>query len=219
MQFPGTVFFEANTAMVGAWSTYFIQWMILFSLFAALVGVHNCGMRYFFALGRDGVFPRLLAMTDRKTHTPYHAGELQICCLIVLLGTFMIAGADPMIDIVTGFGGVIVLINTFLWAWVSAASLAYFWKRRDVSVWETKVAPILSVLVMLTLCTVILIWYTDITGARGVYAQMPWVIPVVIVIGVAYALWLRKSRPQTYAILGQLSINEGLDVDAVDSSA
>jgi hypothetical protein len=43
---------------------------------------------------------------------------------------------------------------------------------------------------------------------------MTWVIPVVIVIGVVYALWLRKNRPQTYAILGQLSINEGLDSDA-----
>jgi amino acid transporter len=218
IEFPGTVFFEANTAMVGSGSTYFIQWMILFSVFAALLGVHNFGMRYFFALGRDGVFPRLLAKTNPKTHAPYHAGELQICCLIVLLGAFMLAGADPMIDIVTGFGGVIVLINTFLWAWVSAASLAYFWKRHDVSVWETKVAPILSVLIMLTLCAVILIWYTDITGTGGVYAQMPWVIPVVIVIGVVYALWLRKNRPQTYAILGQLSINEGLDGDAVSSA-
>jgi len=91
--------------------------------------------------------------------------------LVVLLGAFMVAGADPMTDIVTGFGGLVVLINTFLWAWVSAAALAYFWKRRDVSVWETKVAPILSVLIMLTLCAVILIWYTDITGAGGVYAR------------------------------------------------
>ena len=82
--------------------------------------------------------------------------------------------------------------------------------RRDVSVWETKVAPILSVLIMLTLCAVILNWYTDITGTDGVYAQMPWMIPVVVVMGVVYARWLRKNRPQTYAILGQLSVNEGL---------
>ena len=73
-------------------------------------------MRYYFALGRDGVFPRLLARTNPRTHAPYHAGELQTCCLMVLPGAFMVAGADPMIDIVTGFGGVIVLINTFLWA-------------------------------------------------------------------------------------------------------
>ena len=215
---PGTVFFEANTAMVGSWSTALIQWLTVFSLFAALLGVHNFGMRYFFALGRDGVLPRSLAKTNPKTHAPYHAGELQICCLIVLLGAFMVAGADPMIDIVTGFGGVIVLINTFLWAWVSAAALAYFWKRRDVSVWETKVAPILSVLIMLTLCAVILIWYTDITGAGGVYARLPWMIPVVLVMGVAYARWLRTNRPQTYAILGQLSVNEGLESDDDDSS-
>lgn len=75
-------------------------------------------------------------------------------------------------------------------------------------------APILSVLIMLTLCAVILIWHTDITGAGGVYAQLPWMIPVVIAMGVVYALWLRKNRPQTYAILGQLSVNEGLDSNA-----
>ncbi|MFN0179588.1 MAG: amino acid permease [Gemmatimonadales bacterium] len=205
--------------MVGSWSTALIQWLILFSLFAALLGVHNFGMGYFFALGRDGVLPRLLAKTSPRTHAPYHAGELQIGCLVVLLGAFMAAGADPMTDIVTGFGGVIVLINTFLWAWVSAAALAYFWKRRDVSVWETKVAPALSVLIMLTLCAVILIWYTDITGAGGVYTQLPWMIPAVIVMGVVYALWRRHNRPQTYAILGQLSVSEGLDSNARIPSA
>jgi amino acid transporter len=207
----GVMFFVANTNMVGQWSTDLIQWMLCFSFFAALLGVHNFGMRYFFALGRDHVFPHVLAKTHPKTHAPYHAGELQIVCLIVLLGGFMLAGADPMIDIVTGFGGVIVLINTFLWAWVSAAALAYFWKRRDVSVWETKVAPIVATVIMLVLCAVILYWYTDITGAGGIYTQMPWIIPFVIVIGVIYALWLRKNRPATYAILGQLSINEGLE--------
>ena len=55
-------------------------------------------------------------------------------------------------------------------------------------------------------------------GAGGVYAQMPWMIPVVIVLGVVYAHWLRMKRPQTYAILGQLSVNEDLDRNIADSS-
>jgi hypothetical protein len=69
---------------------------------------------------------------------------------------------------------------------------------------------------MLVLCVVILIWYTDITGATGVLRQLPWIIPPILLFGVVYALWLRRYRPATYAIVGQLSISEGLDVSAAE---
>jgi len=43
-------------------------------------------------------------------------------------------------------------------------------------------------------------------------------IPVVILMGVVYARRLRTNRRQTYAILGQLSVTEGLDSNVADSS-
>jgi len=48
---------------------------------------------------------------------------------------------------------------------------------------------------------------------------MPWIIPVLTVVGIVYALWLPRHRPQTYAVLGQQSVNAVLDSRKNQTSA
>ncbi len=199
----GTVFFLMNSRYVGAWSTDLIQWLILFSLFAALLGTHNNASRYLFALGRDHILPQSLRKIDPVSNVPRNAGGAQIGCLLIMLGFFMVIGADPMVDIVTGFGGVIVLINVVLWAWVSAAAYRYFRSRRDITLWVGRIAPALSTVVFSGFAASILFFYRQIVDPRSIYIFMPAVIPLVVLSGVAYGAFLRRYEPDIFAGLGR----------------
>ena len=59
---PGNFLFAINTQYVGSWSTTAMQWLVLTSIFAAVLSMHNALNRYLFALGRNGALPSSLGI-------------------------------------------------------------------------------------------------------------------------------------------------------------
>ncbi len=53
--------------------------LLLGSAFAALLALHNVANRYFYAMGREGLLPRHLAVTHAKRHSPWLAGWCSRC--------------------------------------------------------------------------------------------------------------------------------------------
>lgn len=123
--------------------------LLLLSAFAALLALHNASNRYAFALGREGLLPRVFGRTQPDTHSPYVAGMAQSALALVVIAVFAVTGLDPYLGLLLwgsalGFLGIIVL-----WALCSLAVMVYLRRNAaDAGLWRTTVAPLLSFLAL-----------------------------------------------------------------------
>jgi amino acid transporter len=88
----GGLFFVPNSELVGELSTSVMEWLLITSIFAALLAFHNAAARYFFVMAREGLLPRGLARTHPRHGAPVAANVLQIVIVAVIVAAFALAG-------------------------------------------------------------------------------------------------------------------------------
>src|SRR3712207_8618324 len=69
--------------------------LVVSSVYASQIALHNAINRYAFALSRDGVLPRWVGTVHPRFGSPYRAGLLQTALAVVVIAVFAVAGADP----------------------------------------------------------------------------------------------------------------------------
>jgi amino acid transporter len=201
---PGNFVFAANERFVGAASTHAMHVLIVTSLFAAVLALHNATARYLFALGREGLLSRALGRTHPRHHSPYIASRVQLAIAALIIAGFAIGGADPYLLLGTSMSGLGTLGIVALQAAAAAAVIGYFRRRRDPRIWTTVVAPLAGAAGLITACVLIVHNYSVLTGKpSGLVNQLPWLLVAAAVAGFAYALWLRGARPTVYAGIGE----------------
>ena len=62
-----------------------MQVLILTGSFACAMAFHNVAMRYFYAMGREGILPRALGRTHPTHRSPYVASVVQTCIAVALV--------------------------------------------------------------------------------------------------------------------------------------
>jgi amino acid transporter len=204
---PGSFVFNLSDQYLGSVWTDALNVLIVTSSFAAVLAFHNAASRYFYALGRDGTLPPVLARTHPRWHSPYIAGLFQIALLAAIVFGFAIAGLDPLTNLstaMTGFGAVGLMA---LLAVTSLAVLLFFWRRGERG-WAVTIAPALAT-AGLTAATVLAITnYPMLTGSTSdVINKLPWLHLIWIVGGLGVALWLRRRRPEIYERMGSTRVD------------
>ena len=63
---PGAMIFNVADEYLGSFLTDVLQLLLLVSLFAAFLALHNMATRYLFALGRARLLPSALGRTSRR---------------------------------------------------------------------------------------------------------------------------------------------------------
>lgn len=194
---PSGFVFAVNTQYVGQWSTTIMNVLLVTSTFAVLVAFHNTLSRYMFALGRSGVLPRTVGVTHPRWQSPHRASVTVTVLTLIVVGTFMVAGADPFTQLyawLVGVGTVGVLV---MQAATSVAVMVFFLrkKRTEFRLWSGAIAPILAAL-GLTAATYLAQTNWDIlAGATsGIPTVLPWLIVLAAIVGVAGAWATRRTR-------------------------
>ncbi|MFI9449825.1 APC family permease [Amycolatopsis sp. NPDC052450] len=176
--------------------------LLVVSLFAALLALHNSATRYLYALGRVGVLPRLLGKTSPRNGAPRYASIVQLAFGSAVALAFRLAGLDPVADLtasMTGFGTLGILT---LQLFAAVAILVYFRRTRDRRVVKTLIAPGLGAVGLGIIVTLAILNFPTLAGSsNGVVPHLPWLLLVVALAGLALAGWLRKFRPSVYAAL------------------
>jgi amino acid transporter len=182
------------------------QVLFLTSLLAALLSFHNTVARYLFALGREGVLPRGLGHTVRRSGAPKNASLTQSLLGLSVIAGFAVTGWDPLVQLffwggMTGGFGTLLLIAT-----TSLAVIAYFSRHRFTeNAWRRTIAPALA---SIALAAVIAVALANFAILLGVDAHDPrrWILPAVYpvaaVAGFVWALYLRRRNPAVYAAIG-----------------
>ena len=186
--------------------------LFITSLLAALIAFHNVVARYLFSLGREGVMPRVLAHTNPRTHAPMAGSLTQSVLALIVLAIFALIGAgkDVMFPVVTLFTwltnmGAFGLV--MLMALTSFAVIGYFRSEpHGLGPWAAQVAPLIAGVLLSVLFVAILMNFDVLIGLQEA-SILGWLLPVIVVLpgilGVFWALRLRKRRPEVYARVGR----------------
>lgn len=174
--------------------------LLLVSLFAALMALHNSATRYLFSLGRAGVLPRALSVT--RGGFPQTASITQLVFASAVAGLFALSGQPPLLSIVpvmTGFGTLGILSLQLI---AAIAVVVHFRRRRDPRWWSTFVAPGLGTVGLAVIVLLAIVNFPTLAGSDAlVIALLPWLLVVAVVIGLILARYLKSRRPAIYDAL------------------
>lgn len=216
---PVNFVFDMNTKYVGSWSTHIMQILVVTSVFAVLLAFHNTLSRYLFSLGRAEFLPKALGRTHRTHQSPSVASLALSTFTVVVLGVFMIAGADPFAIIyswLVGIGTVGVLV---LQASGAAAVIGFFLRRRGGNLWKTMIAPALGGVGLLIAIVLAVANFDQLSGAtEGIATFLPWLVPIALVVGLVVGL--ARTRNGVSPDLGDVpEISDAADASLTDAQA
>jgi len=138
---PSAMLFGLTTQFVGSWLTEVFGWIVLTSLFAAMLAFQNSAARYLFSMGRAGVLPKRLDHTN-KQQAPFAATTVVTILAVLLVIVAIIFNWDPILNIFYWFSSVSVLAIVLTEILVSIAVIVYFRRtKEDTRVWHTLIAP------------------------------------------------------------------------------
>jgi amino acid transporter len=211
---PGLFLFVTNQQFVGTFTTKLMEWLVITSIFACMLGVHNACSRYFFALGREGALPRALGRTHPKLQAPHIASGTQVAIAAVVTLAFALAHEDPLLVFTTSMTGLGTLGIVALQGLTSIAVIGFFWKRGDGNLLTTRILPLVGAAGLGTACALILHNYTTFAGTPNWALNHDyWLLVFAMVIGVGYAVWLRANRRDVYSGLGGTPVWEQKTLD------
>ncbi|MFI7432083.1 amino acid permease [Micromonospora haikouensis] len=182
------------------------QALFMTSVLAAMISFHNTTARYAFALGRERVLPAAFGQTSPRTGSPRVASLAQSVLGLLVIVLYAVNGWDPVLQLFyyAGSGGgfgVLLLIAT-----TSIAVMAYFARTRaQENLWRRLIAPGLAAVALVAIITVAVDNFAILLGVAPDSAlrwAVPVAYPVAALVGVLWALVLRRSRPDVYARIG-----------------
>lgn len=144
---PEGVLFSLAEQYVGGWLIAPMAVLVLTSLFAGLLAFQNAASRYFFALGRGGVLPKRLAATNAQG-APVGGVIVTSALAALVMVIFAIAQLDPVGNLFFWMSSVTVIAIVTVEILVSIAVIRHFASRGEGGVWQTKIAPALSAVLL-----------------------------------------------------------------------
>lgn len=224
---PLDLFFNLVDANLGGFLLDVYKILLVIGSFACALAFHNAASRYLFALGREIPSDKVkstLGAAHPRHGSPYIASAVQALITMVIVLLFFgftavqvpdAAGVPvdtPSLVPYTNIYGLLALIGTaailLVQAICSIAVVWYFWVRKTHrgNVLTTLVCPVLGALAM---GYVVWLLWDNRAFAAGyaanslVFKNAPFFIAGVFLVGLGYALWLRRARPEVYAEIGR----------------
>jgi len=199
----GDLVFSLSERYLGGPLTTVMMLLLLVSLFAALMALHNSATRYLYSLGRARILPVGLSRT-RPNGVPERASLVQFGFATLVAALFAVAGLDPITSLVpsmTGFGTLGILV---LQALAALAIVVHFRRARDPRLLSTFVAPGLGFLGLAVIVGLAIANFSVLAGSDApIIGLLPLLLLVALVGGLGYAAYLRRSKPEIYDGLGR----------------
>ncbi|MGE4024486.1 MAG: APC family permease [Mycolicibacterium sp.] len=209
---PDAFVLDIATKYLGSIANGTMQLLLVISIFAATLGLHNATARYFYALGRDRVLPENLARVHPKFKSPYYASATQIAISAVVIIVGAVGGGDPLLQLSTSFAGLGTLGIVFLQAATAVSVVAFFRRRADRRWFTTLIAPTLGAVGLLAAAGLIVWNYKSLTGTTSSTVNLlPIALPVVALAAMLWGLRLKRIHPDRYASVGGTDLGASED--------
>lgn len=184
---------NAIIAALGPWAGTTAQVLLLTSILASVMALHNSVNRYFHSLSLHGSLPGVLARTNLHG-APYRAAVVQTALTVLLVMPFAAFGLDPVLTLFSWFSGLSVASLLVVYVLTSVAVVAYFRRRRATNLWRTLAAPAVATVLLIGLLAQVIINFTQLIGGdETTAAVLLAVVPAFFALGIA----LEPKRPRT----------------------
>ncbi|WP_432180709.1 APC family permease [Streptomyces sp. NBC_00063] len=199
----GDLVFVISDSVIGGWMTLVFRFLIITSMFAAIVTFHNNVARYLYSLGRQGALPEALGRCHPRKNSPYVACVLQTAMVGAVIVLFAVTGLDPYRDLftwLTGIGAMGVILLQF----VASVAIFVFFRRRnlDKRIWNTVVAPVLGIAGLVPFLYFALTGVNVLLGTDGpLAAVLVGLVFLSLLGGTAWGVVVRYRAPHVYARL------------------
>jgi len=212
-QDPAGPFFVAMEAFGNHTLATIMQVLILTGSFACAMAFHNVAMRYFYAMGREGILPKALGNTHNKHKVPHVANvTAMVIALVIMLiwGVFSGFGFDKAFDTAYVRIYTMMAVQGVVWilliqALCAAAIIVYFRKNgRKGNVITTMICPIIAIL---GLAFAIFLLFKNIDTLAGTISYASAIGPIaviLIIVALAYALILRSKNRAKFDTIGRV---------------
>jgi len=144
---PAAVLFSLASQYVGPWMASVMGVLVITSLFAGLLAFQNASARYFFAMGRGGVLPATFARTNKAGAPAAGAILTSVIAGLVIVG-FAAANLDPILNLFFWMSATTVIALILVEVLVSIAVVRYFMQNGGANIWQAKIAPIASIVLL-----------------------------------------------------------------------
>lgn len=199
-QQSGNMLFSLATSYGGEGLTATMGFLLVASMLASFLAVHNAASRYFFALASDHLLPSALAQYHPRFHSPHVASLVMTAlelCVVLGLGAY---GVSPYVGIASSTIGLGTIGIIAMQIASSLAVFAFFVKTGRGPILTTRIMPFLGA-IGLTIClTLVVRSYGSLTGTDNVFVNgLPWLFPPLVLVALIYAFWLKARHPNQYA--------------------
>jgi amino acid transporter len=193
-----------------------MQVLILTGSFACAMAFHNVAMRYFYAMGREGILPRALGRTHPTHKSPYIASITQtaFAALIVLVWGIG-AGFGDAYNVAYVRIYTMMAVQGVVWilaiqALCALAVIVYHRRHKHTdSFWVVVFCPVIAILGQV-FALYLLFKNIDVLAGTIGYVDAIAPIAVVGVIGaLVYAATLKRRNREKYDMIGRM-IDEGI---------
>lgn len=184
--------------------------LIITSVFAAMLSFHNSVARYVFTLARERLLPSALDRIGRGTGAgaPIGGSLVQSALAFVVVAIFAASGADPVVTLFTWFSGVAAIAVMLLMIATSFAVVGFFRRGggRNENAWQRVIAPALGAVAITVILATTVYNISSILGTTP-GSTLTWVVPgsviLAAIVGVLWATILKATRPDVFQQVGR----------------
>jgi amino acid transporter len=210
-------FFTAMTTFGTHGLATIMEVLILTGSFACAMAFHNIAMRYFYAMGREGVLPRALGRTHAAHRSPYFASVVQTAIAILVVAAWGIdEGFDnPTAAAYVGVYGMMavqgVVYILAIQALCALAIIVYFRKHKELNSNPIVVivCPVIAIVAQIYAIYLLFKNIHVIAGTISYADQIWWIAIAGVVIAAAYAFYMKANDREKYDLIGRV-IDEGI---------
>jgi amino acid transporter len=201
--------FSTISSFYGGVVADFAHFLLITSIFAALISFHNTTARYVFAMAREHVLPEWLGYIGSKSGAgaPIGGSLLQSAVAIVVFGCFALAGSDPITTLFTWLSYVAAVGVLLLMVGACLAVVGYFRKSSSVpeTVWQRLTAPLVGAAALTVVLGITVYNSSAILGTNSsspLTVVLPGIIAAAALLGLGWAAVLRVAQPGVYERIG-----------------
>lgn len=181
--------------------------LMIGSMFAAVLSLHNILTRYFHNLANTGLLPSHLGDVHPRHRSPHRAAVVQIAIAALMITVIAVTGVSPDLALswLTGMGTVAI---TVLMAVTCIAAMVYLRRRTaETNVWESLIAPGLGFIGLAVSAALIVAYFPMLVGDVDADGRQFWGVASGITLGIvilapafgwAQAVGLRRRSPEIY---------------------
>ncbi len=207
-----TFFFDPASKLVGPWVSALMSYLILTGSFACGMAFHNTTSRYLYSLGRERILPAAFGRTHKKYKTPYNSSFAQsIISALIIIAFAVFAGSNNASTQAYGeLYGLMALMGTIIilsaQAVVSVAVIVYFHREHpeDHHWWKTIVAPGLAFVAQVYIVYLCISNMAFLGGGFAFANFIPWIDLATVLLGLAYAFYLKSADRTKFDKIGRL---------------